>query len=64
MSPAPPKGILVLPFSTLKSGAPALAHPSKWHGVVTLTQEEFIYAFVNTFSADDAAAAYDRYAVP
>ena len=36
MSPAPPKGILALPFSTLKSGAPALAHPSKWHGVVDL----------------------------
>ncbi len=64
MSPAPPKGILVLPFSTLKSGAPALAHPSKWHGVVTLTPEEFTYGFVNTFSPEDAAAAYETYAVP
>jgi len=64
MSPAPPKGILVLPFSTLKSGAPALAHPSKWHGVVTLSPEEFTYAFVNTFPPEDAAAAYERYAVP
>jgi pimeloyl-ACP methyl ester carboxylesterase len=64
MSPAPPKGILALPFSTLKAGAPALAHPSKWHGVVTLTPEEFTYAFVNTFSEEDAAAAYERYAVP
>jgi pimeloyl-ACP methyl ester carboxylesterase len=64
MSPAPPKGILALPFSTLKAGAPALAHPSRWHGVVTLTPEEFTYAFVNTFSDDDAAAAYDRYSVP
>jgi pimeloyl-ACP methyl ester carboxylesterase len=64
MSPAPPKGILVLPFSTLKAGAPALAHPSKWHGVVTLSLEEFTYAFVNTFSPEDAAAAYERYAVP
>ena len=64
MSPAPAKGILALPFSTLKAGAPALAHPSKWHGVVTLTPEEFTYAFVNTFSEEDAAAAYDRYAVP
>src|SRR5205085_152471 len=64
MSPAPPKGILKLPFSTLKAGAPALAHPSKWHGVVTLTPEEFTYAFVNTFSPDEAAAAYERYAVP
>ena len=64
MSPAPPKGILVLPFSTLKAGAPALAHPSKWHGVVELTLEEFTYGFVNTFSPEDAAAAYEKYAVP
>jgi pimeloyl-ACP methyl ester carboxylesterase len=64
MSPAPPKGIIVLPFSTLKAGAPALAHPSKWHGVVPLTLEEFTYAFVNTFSPKDAAAAYEKYAVP
>ncbi|MBV9337772.1 MAG: alpha/beta fold hydrolase [Solirubrobacterales bacterium] len=64
LSPAPPKGIRVLPLSTLKAAAPALTHPSRWHGVVTLTQEEFTYAFVNTFSAADAASAYDRYAVP
>jgi pimeloyl-ACP methyl ester carboxylesterase len=64
MSPAPPKGILVLPFSTLKAAAPALAHPSRWHGVVPLTLEEFTYGFVNTFSPDDAAAAYEKYAVP
>jgi pimeloyl-ACP methyl ester carboxylesterase len=64
MSPAPPKGILVLPFSSLKAASPALAHPSKWHGVVPLTLEEFTYGFVNTFSSEDAAAAYERYAVP
>jgi pimeloyl-ACP methyl ester carboxylesterase len=64
MSPAPPKGILKLPFSTLKAGAPALAHPSTRHGVVTLTLEQFTYAFVNTFTDEDAAAAYERYAVP
>ena len=64
MSPAPPKGILVLPFSSLKAAAPALAHPSRWHGVVPLTLEEFTYGFVNTFSPEDAKAAYDAYAVP
>ncbi len=64
MSPAPPKGILVLPFSSLKAAAPALAHPSRWHGVVPLTLEEFTFGFVNTFSPEDAAAAYERYAVP
>src|SRR6266511_1551657 len=64
ISPAPPKGILVLPFSSLKAASPALGHPSKWHGVVTLTPEEFTYGFVNTFTPEDAAAAYERYAVP
>jgi pimeloyl-ACP methyl ester carboxylesterase len=64
ISPAPPKGILRLPFSQLKAGAPALAHPSRWHGVVPLTLDEFTYGFVNTFAPEDAKAAYDRYAVP
>jgi pimeloyl-ACP methyl ester carboxylesterase len=64
LSPAPPKGILVLPFSSLKAAAPALAHPSRWHGIVPLTLEEFTFGFVNTLSPEDAAAAYERYAVP
>lgn len=64
LSPAPPKGILRLPLSTLRSGSPALAHPSKRRGIVTLTPEEFAYGFVNTFSPEAAAAAYERYAVP
>jgi hypothetical protein len=29
-----------------------------------LTLEEFTFGFVNTFSPEDAAAAYERYAVP
>jgi len=64
MSPAPPKGILVLPFSSLKVASSALAHPSRWHGSVPLTLEEFTYGFVNTFSAEDAKLAYERYYVP
>jgi hypothetical protein len=64
MSPAPPKGILKLPFSTLKAASPALAHPSRWHGLVPLTLEEFTYAFVNTFTPEKAKEAYERYAVP
>lgn len=64
LSPAPPRGILVLPVSSLKAAAPALAHPTRWSGIVPLTLEEFTYSFVNTFSPEDAAAAYERYAVP
>ena len=64
MSPAPPKGILVLPFSSLKVASSALAHPSRWHGVVPLTLEEFTYGFVNTFTPEEAKAAYEKYYVP
>jgi alpha-beta hydrolase superfamily lysophospholipase len=64
ISPAPPKGIPVLPISSLKAAAPALAHPSKRNGIVTLSLKDFTYGFVNMFSAEDAAAAYERYAVP
>jgi pimeloyl-ACP methyl ester carboxylesterase len=64
ISPAPPKGILVLPLSTLKAASPALLHPSRWHGVAPLTLEQFTYGFVNTFSPEDAVAAFDRYYVP
>ena len=64
MSPAPPKGILVLPFSSLKAASPALAHPSRWHGIVPLTLEEFTYGFVNTFTPEAAKAAYEQYYVP
>jgi CBS domain-containing protein/pimeloyl-ACP methyl ester carboxylesterase len=64
MSPAPPKGILLLPFSTLKVVSTALAHKSRWHGVVPLTLEEFTYGFVNTFTPEEAKAAYEKYYVP
>ncbi len=64
MSPAPPKGILVLPFAALKVASSALAHPSRWHGVVPLTLEEFTYGFVNTFTPEEAKAAYEKYYVP
>jgi alpha-beta hydrolase superfamily lysophospholipase len=64
ISPASPKGILRLPLSEARVGSAVLAHPSKWHGVVTLTPAQFAYAFVNTWDPDSAAAAYERYAVP
>jgi len=64
IDPAPPKGILNLPLAQLKAASPALAHPSTRKGVVTLTLEQFTYGFVNTFTPEEAHAAYERYAVP
>ena len=56
--------MILVPFSSLKAAAPALAHPSTRRGIVTLTLEEFTYGFVNTFTTDEAATAYELYAVP
>jgi alpha-beta hydrolase superfamily lysophospholipase len=64
MSPAPPKGIIVLPIASLRAASPALAHPTRWHGVVPLTLEEFTRGFVNTWTPDAAADAYEQYYVP
>jgi alpha-beta hydrolase superfamily lysophospholipase len=61
---APFKGVQVLPPSTLRSGFPALKNPANRHRAVTLTPEEFHYAFTNTISDDASQELYDRYAVP
>ncbi len=65
LDPAPPKGATyLLEPSTLKAASPAIAHPLKLHGVVTLTFEQFKYGFTNTWDEADAKAAFERYAVP
>jgi pimeloyl-ACP methyl ester carboxylesterase len=61
---APAKGILRLPWSSLKSSFPVLKNPANVHRAVALTAEEFHYAFTNTFEDDAAARVYERYAVP
>ena len=53
-----------MPFSSLRAAAPAIAHPSKRHGVVDLDFEQFNYAFTNTWEPARTRAAFERYAVP
>ncbi|MCW3047694.1 MAG: putative arylesterase-like protein [Solirubrobacterales bacterium] len=64
MDPAAPKGVTRVPLSSLRAAAPAIAHPSKRHGVVDLDFEQFNYAFTNTWDPADARQAFERYAVP
>lgn len=59
-----PAGVLRLPFSTLKAGAPVLANPFGIGDATMLTPEQFRYAFANTLSPDESHAYYDRLAVP
>jgi len=64
IDPTAPAGVLELPFSTLKAGAPVLAHPSNRGKATMLTPEQFHYAFTNTASKEESQELYDRYAVP
>ena len=64
IGPAPVKGILFLPFSTLKVSFPALANPANNHRAVPFTPEQFHYAFTNNMSEEESLAVYNRYAVP
>jgi pimeloyl-ACP methyl ester carboxylesterase len=64
IDPAPLKGMLALPASTLRSGFPVLKNPANRHRAVALTAKEFHYAFTNTLDEDASLAVYERYAVP
>jgi len=61
---APIRGVLRLPWSTLKSSFPILKNPANNHKAVALSAEEFHYAFTNTLSEPESLAAWRRYAVP
>lgn len=64
IDPAPVKGILKLPLSTLRVSFPVLRNPANLHRSTALTPEQFRYAFTNTLSDEEAAAVYERYEVP
>jgi pimeloyl-ACP methyl ester carboxylesterase len=64
IDPAPPKGILRLPWSTVWASSPVLANPANVRRTVMLTFAQFRYGFANTMSEPEARAAYERYAVP
>ena len=58
------KGIMFLPFSTIKVVLPALSNPLNNHRAVPLTPEQFHYAFTNHLSEEASLEVYNRYAVP
>ena len=61
---APVKGVLRLPWSTLKSSFPLLKNPANTHRAAPLSPAEFHYAFTNTLSEAESNRVYERYAVP
>jgi pimeloyl-ACP methyl ester carboxylesterase len=64
IAPAPVKGIIFLPFSTLKVSFPALSNSANNHRALPLSPEQFHYAFTNNLSEEESLTVYNRYAVP
>ena len=63
IDPAPFRGVLPLPFSTLKATFPVLSNPANYKRGVSITFEQFRYAFANAVSEEEAHALFDEYAV-
>ncbi len=64
IDPAPFRGVLPLPLSSLKSASPVLGNPANHHRAVPLTYEQFRYAFANAVNETEALELYNTYAVP
>jgi len=64
LDPAPFRGVLPLPFSSLKSAFPALSNPRNRNRPVMLTYEQFRYAFANAVPEVESHTLYDTYSVP
>jgi pimeloyl-ACP methyl ester carboxylesterase len=64
IDPAPFRGVLPLPISSLKSASPVLGNPANRKRAVPLTYEQFRYGFANAVSEDEAKDLYNTYAVP
>jgi alpha-beta hydrolase superfamily lysophospholipase len=61
---APAKGVLGLPFSTLKVSLPFTINPFNLNKVGALSEGQFQYAFGNLLSEEESKKVYERYAVP
>ena len=64
IDPAPFRGVLPLPISTLKSSSPVLRNPANRNRAVPLTFEQFRYGFANAVSEEEAKQLYEEFAVP
>ena len=64
IDPAPFRGVLPLPLSSLRSAWPVLANPANRGKAVALTFEQFRYAFANAVSKREARELYETFAVP
>jgi len=64
IDPAPIRGVLELPLSSLKSAFPVLGNPLNFNRAVPLTEKQFRFGFTNAVSEQEARELYAKYAMP
>jgi pimeloyl-ACP methyl ester carboxylesterase len=63
IDPAPIKDVKALPFAQLKSAFPVLGNPANLHRTVSLTAQQFRYAFGNTLTEEESNALHDAWTI-
>jgi non-heme chloroperoxidase len=63
IDPAPFRGVLPLPISSLRSALPVLGNPANRRRAVTLTFDQFRYGWANAVSEDEAKQLYETFHV-
>lgn len=58
------KGVLPLPLSALRATLPVFKNPANRHRAVSLTAEQFRFAFGNAVSEEESRELFERWAVP
>jgi pimeloyl-ACP methyl ester carboxylesterase len=64
LATAAPKGVLKLPYSTLRAAFPALRNPANRNNEVPLTRDQFYWCFTNALGREESDDVYDRYYIP
>ena len=58
------KGVLPLPLSALRATLPVFKNPANKHRAVSLTAEQFRFAFGNAIPAEESNELFERWAIP
>jgi len=58
------KGVLPLPLSSLRVTFPVFKNPANRHRAVSLTSEQFRYAFGNAITEQESNELYEQWAIP
>ena len=58
------KGVLPLPLSSLRSTLPVFKNPANKHKAVSLSREQFRYAFGNAVPEEESNSLFEQWAIP